>query len=98
MPQYIVNITLPEYLDEDFVALIPEQRLQVDILMNKGIISSYSLSADRSKLWVTLNAKNERDVERILRGFPIADYISYEIVELAFHNSASVFFPTMSLN
>lgn len=94
----MINITLPEYLDEDFIALIPEQRSHIDSLLSKGVVTTYSLSLDRTKLWVTLNAKNSKNVEEILRSFPIADYISYEITELLFHNSASFFFPTMSLN
>jgi muconolactone delta-isomerase len=94
----MINITLPEYLDEDFIALIPEQRNHIDLLMSKAVVTSYSLSVDRSKLWVTMNAKNGKNVEEILHSFPIADYITYEITELFFHNSSSFLFPTMSLN
>ncbi|MDX2188770.1 MAG: muconolactone Delta-isomerase family protein [Bacteroidota bacterium] len=98
MNQFIAYITLPEYFDEDFVSLIPEQRAQVDTLLNEGTFASYSLSLDRSKLWVVMNVKNEREAERIIKSFPIADYISYEIIPLMFHNTATVIVPHMSLN
>lgn len=98
MAQFMAQITLPEYMEDEFMALIPEQRAYVDQLMNEGIITGYSLSMDRSMLWVTFNSKNEKAVTKILSSFPIADYIQYEVVELAFHNSATLYFPTLSLN
>lgn len=98
MLQYMININLPEILEEDFIALIPEQRAHIDTLMSEGIVTSYSLSLDRSQLWVTMVGDSEKRVEKVLRSFPIADYIGYEIIQLAFHNSASVFFPSLSLN
>ena len=98
MGQYLVQITLPEYLDEEFLALIPEQRAYADTLMGQGIIASYSLAMDRSTLWVVFNSTNEKNVVSAIDNFPIADYIDYEVVELAFHNSSSVVFPNLSLN
>lgn len=98
MSQYMAQITLPDSLDENFMALIPEHRAYVDQLMNDGIITSYSLALDRSTVWITFNSKNERAVTKIISSFPIADFIEYDILELAFHNSANVIFPSLSLN
>ena len=98
MSQFMAQITLPEFLDEDFMALIPEHRAYVDQLMNDGIITSYSLALDRSTVWITFNSKSEKAVVKIINSFPISDFIQYDILELAFHNSATVFFPSLSLN
>jgi len=98
MSQFMAQITLPDFLDENFMALIPEHRTHVDQLMNDGIITSYSLALDRSTVWITFNSKNEKAVTKIIHSFPISDYIEFDILELAFHNSATVFFPSLSLN
>jgi len=98
MSQFMAQVTLPQFLDEDFLSLIPEHRAYVDQLMNDGIITSYSLAKDKSTVWITFNSKNEKAVTKIIHSFPISFYIEFDIIELAFHNSATVFFPSLSLN
>jgi muconolactone delta-isomerase len=55
--------------------------------MEKGIITSYSLSADRGTLWVTLLATSLEAVEKTLRMMPLFKFMHYDVVELMFHNS-----------
>ncbi|MFN0049284.1 MAG: hypothetical protein ACKVOU_09190 [Cytophagales bacterium] len=94
----MAQITLPAFLEEDFLALIPEHRVYIDQLMNDGIITSYSLALDRSTVWITFNSKSEKAVNKIINSFPISHFIEFDVLELAFHNSATVFFPSLSLN
>jgi muconolactone delta-isomerase len=98
MAQYMVEVILPDFFDEHFVSLIPEQRAYVDTLMMEGVITGYSLQMDRTKLWVTFNAKSEAMVRKLVRSFPIIDYIDFSVTELAFHNQASFIVPSLSLN
>lgn len=98
MAQYIAQISLPSFFNEEFVSLIPEQRAYVDSLMLEGVISGYSLSLDRTLLWVTFTAKSESEVRKTIRTFPIIDFIEYNIIELAFHNQANFIIPALSLN
>ena len=98
MQQYMVDITLPENMTEDFIQLIPAQRSFINKMFERGIITSYSLNLDRSKLWVTFYSATPEDVERVLRKFPIAEYITYQMHELMFHNSLSTMLPAVSLN
>ena len=63
------------------------QRVQINRLMEKGIITSYSLSADRGTLWVTLLATSLEAVEKTLRMMPLFKFMRYDIIELMFHNS-----------
>jgi muconolactone delta-isomerase len=72
---------------EEFVALISHQRVQINHLMEKGIITGYSLSADRGTLWVSLLATSREAVEKTLRMMPLFKFMSYDIIELMFHNS-----------
>jgi len=98
MQQYMADITLPEYLTEDFMQLIPQQRSFINTMFERGIIISYSLTMDRSKLWVTFYTATSDEVESIIRKFPISDYITYKVYDLAFHNSMSTMMPAVSLN
>lgn len=99
MTQYMVNIDLPEVLDGEFVSLIPEQVEQVNKLMARNIISTYTLTMDRSKLWVVVRAKSEIEVNKVLQTFPLIRWMNFEIHELMFHHEASQFLiPRMSLN
>ena len=73
MNQFMVEVTLPESLTQEFMMLIPSQREYIDDMFNRGIISGYTLAMDRSKLWVTFVAKNVREVRQVMDAFPIVD-------------------------
>ncbi len=88
MNEYMVVVRFTETDGDKFLALIPLQRVQVNYLMEKRIISSYSLSADRETLWITILATSREGVEKTLRMMPLFHYMQYEIVELMFHNSS----------
>lgn len=98
MNQYMAEIVLPTYLNQEFASLIPRQRAMVDELFAKGVISGYTLALDRSKLWVTFIAESESDVRFIISGFPIYHYIEFTLHELAFHEAAATTIPAISLN
>ncbi|HMV43585.1 MAG TPA: hypothetical protein PK079_16075 [Leptospiraceae bacterium] len=98
MNQYMIDITLPEYLSEEFVSMIPLQRSIVNRLMGRGVINSYSLSMDRGKIWTVVNAETEKDAERTVGSFPLVRFMRYEIHELAFNNNIAQILPRFSLN
>jgi hypothetical protein len=87
MNEYMVIIRFTAAFSEEFVSLIPSQRAQINRLMEKRIITSYSLSSDRAVLWVTVLATSAEAVEKTLRLMPLYQFMRYEIVELMFHNS-----------
>ena len=84
--QYLFDITLPGELTEDFVSLIPFQRTHIDSLMVKGVVTSYGLAADRSKVWVTMRAESEERAHEIVRSFPLYKFFTVRLYPLAFHN------------
>lgn len=98
MKQYMVDIDLPKEVSEEFISLIPTQREQVNKLMAEGKINSYTLSMDRSRLWIILTAKTDSDVFKLLATFPLRRYMDAKIYELAFHNTITAQFPQISLN
>lgn len=98
MNDYLLDITLPAYMNQEFMSLIPAQREHINELVNKGTISGYSLALDRSKLWVTLRGRSEGDVQEVFESFPLYDYMEGVFIPLMFHQSPSYTLPQMSLN
>lgn len=84
---FMVEFDLPELLTPEFVALIPAQRDLVNQWLAKGEIKGYSLSMDRSKLWVVFVSESEFVVLEKISEMPLSDYLEPEIRELAFHNT-----------
>ncbi len=91
------DINLPDPLTEEFISLIPSQRAHIDTLMVKGVVASYALSFDRSKLWVILAADSEEHALSIVRSFPLASFFRWEVHPLAFH-SMTLSLAKVSLN
>jgi muconolactone delta-isomerase len=98
MNEYMVTITFPKDIDDEFMALVPRQRAMVNELMGKGIITSYSLSSNRQTLWVTLVADSEARVLAMIHQMPLFRFMEFEIQELMFHNAPAFARQTFSLN
>ncbi len=87
MNEYMIIIRFATSWTEEFLTLIPSQRVQINRLMEKRIITSYSLSADRITLWLTLFATSQEAAEKTLRMMPLFKFMRYDVVELMFHNT-----------
>jgi outer membrane protein assembly factor BamD (BamD/ComL family) len=98
MQQFMAEIDLPAKKTEQFLKLIPLQRSFVERMFQRGIITSYALAIDRTKIWVTFATSTQEEAEAVIRKFPITEYISYKMHELAFRNSLSNLIPAVSLN
>ncbi|MCB0572606.1 MAG: hypothetical protein KDC66_22720 [Phaeodactylibacter sp.] len=84
----MVEFELPDTFSEEFMALIPRQRYVVNTMLAEGRLKSYSLSMDRSRLWVVLLAESEFEALETIAQMPLSDLMEPSISELMFHNSA----------
>ena len=98
MKNYMIDIELPEIVGEEFFQLIPDQRAYVNRMMREGIIKNYSLSIDRKKLWVVINAISLAEARHIIARFPIFYFIKYTIHDLLIHDSSDATIPQLWLN
>jgi hypothetical protein len=94
----MIDISLPTDPDEEFFSLVPHQRAHIDKLLEQRVVMGYSLSFDRSRLWIALNARNEQDAVKILSEFPMFRYFEPTIHPLMFHNTTAVSFHRVSMN
>ena len=98
MHHFMVDITLPSELTDEFLSLVPKQRELVNQLFNQGKLTSYSLALDRSKLWATLVGESDEEIVDILSLLPLRKYMQVEIHQLAFHQNTTHNLARISMN
>jgi len=96
--EYMVAFDLPKEFDREFISAIPAQRAIINKLMKEGIVTSYALSLENSKLWVVMIAESELEVVQNISAFPIINKTDFTISKLAFHNNANRLVPNFSEN
>ena len=69
-------------MTEGFMELIPPHRTYINYLINKDIVDQYIVSMETQRVWITLNAENREEVERLLEKSPLFKYWTFEIDEL----------------
>lgn len=84
----MIEFDLPGIFTEEFLALIPRQRYVINTMLAEGVIKSYSLSMDRSKLWMVMLAESESEIMENITRMPLNNYMVPNISELMFHNAA----------
>ncbi|HLF20643.1 MAG TPA: hypothetical protein VI704_07620 [Bacteroidota bacterium] len=94
---FMVEFDVPPLTDE-IVELIPKQRLTVGKMMSAGTLLTYTLSADRRKLWSVMLGSSIKGIEEELQKFPITRFMQHRISELMFHEAATAGIPSMSMN
>ena len=95
--QYMVEFDVYYDIDTEFETKIPQQRLAVSKLFDKGKLMSYSLSKERTKLWGVFFVASESELINIIEALPLTPYMDYDYSELMFHNGLHLI-PSMSLN
>jgi len=98
MAQFMIDIALPAEPNAEFFGLIPLQRSHIEKLLEEGVVMGYSLSIDRSRLWVVMNARTEREAVDILSAFPLFRYLEPTIYPLLFHNTSLMSLIKVSMN
>jgi len=98
MFEFMVEMDLPVPFDDEFLSQIPRQRAVINRLMNEGVVTSYAVSIENGKLWMTMLAEDESHVFAAISEFPIIRHVESRISKLAFHNSIGFQIPNFSVN
>ncbi|MCB0651016.1 MAG: hypothetical protein KDC85_07050 [Saprospiraceae bacterium] len=77
--QYMVDFTMVGSVTEEFLDLIPYQRVVVNKLFQQGKLVNYALSAEKAKLWAIFNADSENEVRKMVNSFPLSKFMDVEI-------------------
>ncbi len=95
---YMVDFKLPNVLSEEFMDLVPFQRLAVNKLFEEGKVINYALSLESSRLWGIFVANSELQVMDVLSDLPLTPFMKVEISLLTFYNDVKTKVPKFSLN
>ncbi len=86
----MVTLDLPADWPRALAEAIPQQRELVNRLLAQGVIQSYSVSADRTKVWMVLVVENAPGaVDEVLQTFPVIEFAEYDWQPLLFTNDSS---------
>lgn len=69
-------------MSDEFLGLVPAHRTYINFLINKNIVDHYAVSMETQRAWVTLNAEDKTDVEKILAKSPLHRFWTFEVDEL----------------
>ena len=95
---YMVDFTLPNPMSEEFMQLVPFQRLAVNKLFEEGKLVSYALSLENSRLWGIFSANSELEVMDLISDLPLTPFMKVDISLLTFYNDTKTQVPKFSLN
>jgi muconolactone delta-isomerase len=98
MPSFLAEIELHMAGSREFLELIPEQRSLVNRLMGEGVILSYAVAADRSRMWCIIEADTDVEVQSVLDSFPLHTFMVPTVHKLLFHNMQATAMGSISLN
>lgn len=96
MNKYMVTCELSPF-NLEIHELIPRQRMVVGRLFDQGVLITYTLAADRSKLWMILQASSESELLTYIHSMPMCKHFDYHYHEIMFHD-ANKFIHSISLN
>jgi hypothetical protein len=76
------QVTIHFDWNDQLATLIPAHRTYINMLINKNVIDQYVVSMESQRVWITLNAEDKKEVEKILKKSPLNQHWTYEIDEL----------------
>lgn len=94
----MVNFTMPDLLSQDFLDLIPFQRMVVNKFFEEGKLLNYSLSLESGKIWAIFSANSELDVMSFVSDLPLTPFMEMDIHSLSFYSDSKTHIPKFSMN
>lgn len=76
------QVTIHFEMKDEFMELVPPHRTYINYLINRGTIDHYAVSMETQRSWITLNAENKHEVNKILEKSPLYKFWTLEIDEL----------------
>jgi len=98
MSFFMAEVWLPQALSDEFYALIPRHRKMVNDLIERGIVNSYTVDENRTKIWILFSASEESEVLAHLKNLPIFRFVKVEIFKLFIADGDIFRLPKVNLN
>ncbi|MEO6733669.1 MAG: hypothetical protein ABIN01_20770 [Ferruginibacter sp.] len=92
------QVTIHFEMDDEFMGLVPQHRLYINGLIDKGIIDYYSVSMETQRCWMIVTAASKKEVDDYLLQTPLHKYWTIEIDQLFVYDSQTYRLPALQLN
>jgi len=92
------HVTIQFRMDDEFMSLVPPHRTYIDFLIGKEIIEHYAVSMESQQVWITLNAENKKEIEKLLADSPLFKYFKFTIDELYVLDGQNYRLPALQMN
>jgi hypothetical protein len=76
------QVTIKFEMSEEFMEKVPPHRTYINYLINKDIIDQYAVSMESLSVWITMNAENKEEIEKLLKKSPLFKFWTFDIHEL----------------
>jgi len=76
------QVTIKFEMSDEFMDLVPPHRTYINYLINNNSIDQYAVSMETQRVWITINAENKKEIEKILKKSPLYKFWTFEIDEL----------------
>jgi hypothetical protein len=92
------QVTIEFELNEEFMQLVPQHRAWINTLIKNNIIDQYVVSMEARHVWITLGAKDKKEVKELLSKSPLFKYWQWRIDELILFDGQHYRLPQVQLN
>ena len=96
MKKYLVTARFQ--WSEDMMQHIPAHREIINSLIDDQVIDHYVVSMEIQTAWITMNAKNKREIKTFLSPSPLYKYWKLEVHELMVWDGQNYRLPAVQLN
>ena len=69
--QYMVEFDVPQPFTEELMSMVPAQRNSIEQLFTSGKLLSYTVAADKSKVWAVMIAESESELLSYIDELPM---------------------------
>ncbi len=76
MMEFMVHATFHQEDQKSILERIPQEREQVKVLMEKGVIEAIYIAADSSGVWLVVRGESQAGVQQHLESLPLYPYIT----------------------
>lgn len=97
-PLYMIELELLNVRTEDFISKVPKQREVLHNLIAAGVVKSYTLALNHSKLWLVATADNEFEIMTLIAQLPLSELMIPSITPLLSHETQNQRKQTALLN
>lgn len=96
MKKYLVTAKF-EWTNE-MMQYIPEHREVINSLIDEQVIDHYVVSMEIQTVWITMNAKNKREIKTFLSPSPLYKYWKLDVHEIMVWDGQNYRLPAVQLN